>query len=241
MSILVLLTLLAAFWAHASEPTRGDDWAIERWTPADGLPLSHLTGVAQTPDGMLWLSTLDGLLRFDGARFVTLRPTGQGALVRLREGGSMVSSSTTESIWENAFPQGKTGTAVVNGDPDLPVEIVADDVLSASLEDQDVAIPCAVTDMGGGIAYDTARTSQRRPGPSRSPSRRPRSSPSPSASETTRASRTAWSRSSRRPRRRRPPPPRTPPARRSSTRSRPRRATMCRNSTPRSLSTGQRS
>lgn len=111
MPLLVLLTFFAAFWAHASEGARHDDWVVEHWMPADGLPLNHLTGVAQTPDGMLWLTTLDGLVRFDGVRFVTLRPadlpglptsrlssmarddegalwisTEQGAVVRIQDG-----------------------------------------------------------------------------------------------------------------------------------------------------------
>ncbi len=111
MLLLALLTCLAGLWAHASERRRDDDWVAEHWTAANGLPLNHLTGVALTPDGMLWLSTLDGLVRFDGVRFVTLRPadlpglpssrlasmaqddagtlwitTEQGALVRFRDG-----------------------------------------------------------------------------------------------------------------------------------------------------------
>lgn len=113
-SVAILLLALLAFFgvlrAQASEVTRQGDWVVEHWTTADGLPLSHLTGVAQTPDGMLWLSTFDGLVRFDGVQFLTLRPhdlpglpssrlgsmaehdgslwisTAQGAVVRVRDG-----------------------------------------------------------------------------------------------------------------------------------------------------------
>lgn len=42
---------------------------IESWTIEDGLPLSHLTGVVFASDGYLWLSSFDGLIRFDGAKF----------------------------------------------------------------------------------------------------------------------------------------------------------------------------
>lgn len=41
----------------------------EKWTIEDGLPLSHLTGVVFASDGYLWMSSYDGLIRFDGARF----------------------------------------------------------------------------------------------------------------------------------------------------------------------------
>ena len=39
-----------------------------RGTALDGAPL-QVTSMAQTPDGCLWLGTLDGLRRFDGKRF----------------------------------------------------------------------------------------------------------------------------------------------------------------------------
>ena len=67
----------------------------------DGLPVESLTQVVQTRDGYLWISTFDGLARFDGARFtlfdteripalstnriVVLRETGDGSLWILGE------------------------------------------------------------------------------------------------------------------------------------------------------------
>lgn len=41
---------------------------VKEWTLDDGLSLP-LKYVAQTPDGYLWMTTWDGLLRFDGVRF----------------------------------------------------------------------------------------------------------------------------------------------------------------------------
>jgi signal transduction histidine kinase/ligand-binding sensor domain-containing protein/CheY-like chemotaxis protein len=41
-----------------------DVWQIE-----DGLPQNGVRDIAQTPDGYLWIATLEGLVRFDGARF----------------------------------------------------------------------------------------------------------------------------------------------------------------------------
>jgi signal transduction histidine kinase/DNA-binding response OmpR family regulator/ligand-binding sensor domain-containing protein len=41
---------------------------VREWTLNDGLP-EPLTTVAQTPDGYLWITTFDGLVRFDGVRF----------------------------------------------------------------------------------------------------------------------------------------------------------------------------
>jgi len=38
------------------------------WTIEDGLPTGSVRSIAQTPDGYLWVGTLDGLVRFDGVR-----------------------------------------------------------------------------------------------------------------------------------------------------------------------------
>ena len=56
----------------AEKPTAlGQDveFGHETWTIEDGLPLSHLNGLAFAQDGYLWLSSFDGLIRFDGVRF----------------------------------------------------------------------------------------------------------------------------------------------------------------------------
>jgi signal transduction histidine kinase/ligand-binding sensor domain-containing protein len=47
----------------------GVEYGFDIWTTANGLPQNTVTGVAQTPEGYLWLSTFDGLARFDGVRF----------------------------------------------------------------------------------------------------------------------------------------------------------------------------
>jgi PAS domain S-box-containing protein len=40
------------------------------WTSENGLSQNSVLAIAQTPDGYLWLGTEEGLLRFDGIRFV---------------------------------------------------------------------------------------------------------------------------------------------------------------------------
>ena len=39
------------------------------WKSEDGLPQNSITSMIQTQDGYLWIGTLEGLVRFDGARF----------------------------------------------------------------------------------------------------------------------------------------------------------------------------
>lgn len=44
-------------------------YRFSSWTTDNGLPQNSINDVRQTPDGYLWLTTFDGLVRFDGVRF----------------------------------------------------------------------------------------------------------------------------------------------------------------------------
>lgn len=63
-------TLLAiSFLLCLNANALAQEYGFDVWTTANGLPQNTVTGVVQTPDGYLWLSTFDGLARFDGVRF----------------------------------------------------------------------------------------------------------------------------------------------------------------------------
>lgn len=61
------LALLGLLFLNAS--ARAQEYGFDVWTTANGLPQNTVTGIVQTPDGYLWVSTFDGLARFDGVRF----------------------------------------------------------------------------------------------------------------------------------------------------------------------------
>ena len=42
---------------------------FDSFTTDNGLPQNGVRGIAQTPDGYIWFTTFDGLVRFDGAKF----------------------------------------------------------------------------------------------------------------------------------------------------------------------------
>jgi len=51
-----------------SEPLLRNE-VLSTWTTEQGLPQNFVTALAQTPDGFLWVGTLNGLARFDGVHF----------------------------------------------------------------------------------------------------------------------------------------------------------------------------
>ena len=60
--------MLAGTAAVAAE--RGAAYHYTAWTVDDGLPQNTVYSILQTRDGYLWLTTSDGLVRYDGVRFV---------------------------------------------------------------------------------------------------------------------------------------------------------------------------
>ena len=58
--LLVLFCLGSPSWAQ---------YRYDTWTADSGLPQNIIRGICQTPDGYLWIATLDGLARFDGVHF----------------------------------------------------------------------------------------------------------------------------------------------------------------------------
>jgi signal transduction histidine kinase/ligand-binding sensor domain-containing protein len=98
------------FWPVVSvrASTNGSGWLTSRWLKEDGLPDNRVYGLAQTPDGYLWIATpTTGLSRFDGFRFtefassnfvsapnrgiLAMAGDGAGGLLLAMERGAVVS------------------------------------------------------------------------------------------------------------------------------------------------------
>ena len=68
----VWLAALLLFSTCKLFSTPASDYIVKTWGVDDGLPESGISGVVQTADGYIWVSTLySGVARFDGVRFVT--------------------------------------------------------------------------------------------------------------------------------------------------------------------------
>ncbi len=56
-------------WVAPLQCASPTTWIDKKWTTADGLPSSSISGIARGSDGLIWIATTEGLVRFDGARF----------------------------------------------------------------------------------------------------------------------------------------------------------------------------
>ena len=57
---------------------------FDSWTTDDGLPQNGIRQITQTPDGYLWFTTFDGLVRFDGIKFTTFNKGNTEGIINNR-------------------------------------------------------------------------------------------------------------------------------------------------------------
>jgi signal transduction histidine kinase/ligand-binding sensor domain-containing protein len=82
--IALIATLFLTNQASALDPNRAITQAMHRiWQVQQGLPQATIFSIRQTHDGYLWLGTQKGLVRFDGARFTSVRSTSGRSLDNL--------------------------------------------------------------------------------------------------------------------------------------------------------------
>jgi signal transduction histidine kinase/ligand-binding sensor domain-containing protein len=70
---------------------------LNTWETADGLPTSSILGLMQSRDGYLWISSYQGLIRFDGESFVVFDP---GTTPQLADGNiTAMAEDSAGSLW----------------------------------------------------------------------------------------------------------------------------------------------
>lgn len=98
--LLIALSFSGFFSLHTPAQYRFDSWTTD-----NGLPQNSVRGIEQTPDGYLWFTTFDGLVRYDGVkftvfdknntpgiasnRFLSLYKDGEGRLIAGTEDGGL--------------------------------------------------------------------------------------------------------------------------------------------------------
>ena len=99
------LGFVVSIFALCLLPARPADaqYHVDSWTTENGLPQDNISNVCQTEQGYLWLATLDGLVRFDGVRFVTFDRSNTPGI----EGNRFTSIYCTgEGFWASSETSG---------------------------------------------------------------------------------------------------------------------------------------
>lgn len=67
-----------------SSRTVSAQYRLDAFTTDNGLPQNGVRDVVQTPDGYLWFTTFDGLVRYDGAKFVVFDKNNSSGILSNR-------------------------------------------------------------------------------------------------------------------------------------------------------------
>jgi hypothetical protein len=67
--IFVVVFFLAVPCFTLSSDISFNQYVLDEWSTANGLPLNVISTIGQTPDGYIWFGTGKGLVRFDGGKF----------------------------------------------------------------------------------------------------------------------------------------------------------------------------
>lgn len=80
--VLTLALLVLPSMGFTLDPDKVlSQYVVETWDIDDGLPILSVKDIAQTHDGYLWIATGNGLVRFDGVRFVVFNDINSKGIV----------------------------------------------------------------------------------------------------------------------------------------------------------------
>ncbi|MEO5857776.1 MAG: diguanylate cyclase [Pyrinomonadaceae bacterium] len=86
---------LFAYLLLASASAAAGQYSFDTWTTDNGLPQNGVRQITQTPDGYLWFTTFDGLVRFDGVRFTTFNKSNTKGIINNRFTGIFADTDGT--------------------------------------------------------------------------------------------------------------------------------------------------
>lgn len=100
-------------------PAFAQQYRFDHWTVDEGLPQNSVYSMTQTPDGYLWMTTFDGLMRFDGVRFTVFNksnlkglPSNRFIYVFAETNGTLWAASDTNGLIKYQNGQIQAITAV---------------------------------------------------------------------------------------------------------------------------------
>jgi signal transduction histidine kinase/ligand-binding sensor domain-containing protein len=130
LPIIVIMCLsISALAAASNEPT---DYLLDVWTIDNGLPQNSINAIVQTKDGYLWLATFDGLVRYDGVKFVVFNVRNTPGITSNRFTSLLEDRSGdlwvgTEDVGMIRYHNGKFSAFNPNSDPKMINCIQMDD------------------------------------------------------------------------------------------------------------------
>lgn len=100
----LFIVIFCLLLCHAAGPRLAAEYRFDTWTTDNGLPQNGVRGLTQTPDGYIWFTTFDGLVRFDGVKFTIFDKSNTPGIVSNRFG--IIYSDKDGTIYASALEDG---------------------------------------------------------------------------------------------------------------------------------------
>jgi ligand-binding sensor domain-containing protein len=130
--VYVLPAVVLIAWLNCA--SGNENYTIQTFTTANGLPHNHITSIAQDKHGFIWISTWDGLSRYDGYEFKNYfhRPGDSTSIPYFTVDQVLV--DRYNSIWVSGYPY---ALARYNPADDNFIQVAARDVKHIMLDQND--------------------------------------------------------------------------------------------------------
>lgn len=104
LSSFILKFLLSAIALLLVSSSAFSQYQFDTWTTDRGLPQNGVREITQTPEGYLWFTTFDGLVRFDGVKFTTFNKGNADGIINNRFTG--IYSDESGAIYATTMEDG---------------------------------------------------------------------------------------------------------------------------------------
>ncbi len=127
---ILAITIFCISGTAISAASTNSAWSVRVWQSDEGLPNDTVTGLAQAPDGYIWIATPGRLARFDGARFEGYAPKN---IVPYDRKITTVLSSASSGLWlgmeHGPMLRLSSGIAhiITNVSPNITADAMAED------------------------------------------------------------------------------------------------------------------
>ena len=131
----VLFVLAVLLFPAAAQNSFFDDYVYQMWSSFGGLSGTSATDILQTSDGFINIGTYEGLVRFDGVAFDTVRRNKENGLtfasVRsiLQDSNNNLWLGSNDEGLQKLSPDGNLSYTTENGLPNNSVRALAEDRL----------------------------------------------------------------------------------------------------------------
>lgn len=130
---LLILLISLFYFSFVQNPNLFGQYRFDSWTTDDGLPQNGLREITQTPDGYLWFTTFDGLVRFDGVEFTTFNKGNTKGITNSRfmrittDKDGSIYASTTDNGTITVYKNGEFSSYTSEQVPGHYIEVIKPD------------------------------------------------------------------------------------------------------------------